>query len=461
MKVSKLSDYGETMPYKLVKSFIESPSNFIQVEPFLKPEYFDKPLSALVKVVKDYYKDKGVVPGYADIEYYAKANLKKEEDRDMVYTAFKKVKDSKMSDGIDTAADIGIDYIKQQEALRQLKNAEVSIGTSGYDGSRMLRIIEGLQSIDSTGGNAETVNPSEMMQKVFAELSSERVPTGIDEIDAHIKGGLAKRTTGLLLAGTGVGKTTMFTIMALGSATFGHNTLYICFEDEETVLYRKFYSNLTGRYSDDFYADSPNCKEAENDLKEIMKEEPVIADAFNNHLRVLRLPNGETTVDTIKTEIRKLIVGGWKPDVVYIDYLQCIQSSSDSRLAADKEYITLDRSMKRLDAFAQQENFALWVAQQLNRSGMKEGDNGQTSVQGSFRIIQTASLVLELFRNKDDMDYNSVSIKITKCRWAALHSWDNASLNNGNCQIDLSGCDEGLFSPCFDNNKDEREELGL
>jgi hypothetical protein len=224
-------------------------------------------------------------------------------------------------------------------------------------------------------------------------------------------------------------------------------------------LYRKFYSNLTGRYSDDFYADSPNCEEAENDLKEIMKEEPIIADAFNEHLRVLRLPNGETTVDSIKTEIRKLIVGGWKPDVVYIDYLQCIQSSSDSRLAADKEYITLDRSMKRLDAFAQQENFALWVAQQLNRSGMKEGDNGQTSVQGSFRIIQTASLVLELFRNRDDFDYNSVSIKITKCRWAALKSWDNASLNNGNCQIDLSNSDDGMITPCYNNNKDEREEL--
>lgn len=454
--------YGEAFPYKLVKSFIENPTNFAEIEGYIDPTLFDNSglgLGLVVKAIKNFHEDRGFMPGYSDLEYYIKETIKDQGDMRAAYTAFKKITESKMMEGIDTVATQGIDFIKQQEAMRQLDNARKSIKASGYSTERIVRIIEGLQGIENSGGS-EYFSPVSLLEKVLAEDIEEKVITGIKELDEHLGGGVPKGTTNMLLAGTGAGKTTLFSIMACRTAQSGRRVLYISFEDKDTDFARKFYSVVTGEYTSNFYKGSEKYEQAAAKLNNLFSMKPSIKERLDkDYIRVLRLPNGDTTVDNIKNAVRRMIVGGWRPDVVFIDYLSCIKPSTDGKLSIDKEYAAYERCVKRLDAFAQEENFVLWLAQQFNREGCKfdSSYNRLGSIQGSFRVTQTASVILSLIRDTDDTsDYNRVNIYLDKSRFSSLTQWEGVYLNNGTCQIDLSSGDS-LFESNTTETKPEWE----
>ena len=435
-----LEYFGDGLQYRFVKSLIETPSTFVEVENYLNPDQFnDTGLVDILTVMKSFYKEKGHTPTYVDLEYRLKTDIKDVQELKLAYTAFKRLRSDELKDGMDTASEVGLEYVKRLEAIRQLDNAKRSISTSGYEDDRLTRIVDGLQNILGTT-TASYSTPGDLWDNIMDESNEEKVPTGIEILDRQMNGGLARTTTGLLIAGTGVGKTTLFSIMACEAAKLGYKVLYVYFEDKDTDFCRKFYSHITGRYTDDFHKDSSKCKEAEEEVKAIFKDNPDVKKAFYENVRAMRLPNGETTVDMLKAKIRSMIAGGWKPDVVFLDYIGCMKSSTDSKMSVEKEYATLDRCMKRLDSFAQEENFALWVAQQTNRDGSKsESSDRMGNIQGSFRLTQTASAILYLERNNDDSDdFNRINLYLDKCRGASLGAWKNAYLNNGTCQIDLA-----------------------
>ena len=434
-----LEDFGDGMQYRFVKHLIEHPESFVEVGPYIDPKVFhDEGLVSIISVMKEFFDKKGRTPSYFDLEYYLKDTIKEQTKLDKTYTAFCKIKDEKeFCDGLETAGEIGIKYVKLNETLRQLENAKDSFKKSGYAPDRLERVLEGLQNIEGAA-NAAYVTPASKFDELMNESREERVTTGIDLLDYQMKGGLARSTTGLLIAGTGVGKTTLFSIMACQSALAGKKVLYVYFEDKDTDFCRKFYSNITGFNTDDFHSDSPNKERAESVVKDIMRVKPEVRQAFTENVRAMRMANGETTVEMLKSAIRSMIAKGWKPDVVFLDYIQCMKSSKDDKMSVDKEYATLDRCMKRLDAFAQEEDFALWVAQQTNRDGVKKDSPDRIgNIQGSFRLCQTASAILYLERDRTSDDFNKINLYLDKCRGASLGKWLHAMMNNGTCQIDL------------------------
>ena len=108
-----LDYYGEGFKYRLVKSFIEKPSDFVEIESYLNPKIFnDDRLAFIVTKMKEFYREYGRVPSYVDLEYHLKDNVKKQEDLDAIYTTFKKIKDEEFFDGMFKANEIGVEFIK-------------------------------------------------------------------------------------------------------------------------------------------------------------------------------------------------------------------------------------------------------------------------------------------------------------------------------------------------------------
>ena len=166
-----------------------------------------------------------------------------------------------------------------------------------------------------------------------------------------------------------------------------------------------------------------------------------------------------TQVEDIIRVVNQMIkIDGWKPDMIYIDYLGCIQPSSDRRNKYDNEGVAMEVAMKRIDAFAKNNDIAIWVSQQTNRTAGQD-DNLDTpskrmaTIQGAFRAIQPCTRVLYLIRVPGEFD--RVNLYLDKARNAETSSWENAFFDNATCQINLSDSESG---DVFDYRREEYEE---
>lgn len=437
-----LEDFqGTVFQDKFVKSLMENPSKFAEIEGYLSPDYFSTPgLQQIIKVMKDYYEEKGKVPTYSVLEYLLKDAVQTSDEFKSAAISFKMLKECD-TDGIAEVLDLGVNYVSGLALIRELENAIRRVKERGYTEQKRDEIVEIIQRIGNNASVSYTT-PGDLFEKIMNESEEDRVPSFIPQLDKQMNGGLLKGTTGLLVAGTGVGKTTLMSIMACNAACHGYKTLYIWFEDKDTDIGRKFYSCVTRRYTTDFMAGSPNQEAAEKDIRQKFKDNPSIKEGFYKNLKLLKLPNGSTTVEELTSKVRAFwIKEGWIPDVVFIDYMSCLAPSSDKKMAIEQEFVALDKATKKLDAFAQEQNFALWIAQQTNRegagSGSKSDADDASDIQGSWRIKQTASAVLVLKRDKNREDWNEIVLTLDKCRGGEPHKWKHAYLNNGTCQINL------------------------
>ena len=122
-----LEDFGDGMQYRFVKHLIEHPESFVEVGPYIDPKVFqDEGLISIVSVMKDFFDKKGRTPSYFDLEYHLKDIIKEQAKLDKTYTAFRKIKDEKeFCDGLETAGEIGIKYVKLNDTLKQLENANM------------------------------------------------------------------------------------------------------------------------------------------------------------------------------------------------------------------------------------------------------------------------------------------------------------------------------------------------
>ena len=425
---------GTNGQYRFIKKLLSDKGFFMEAMPSLKATYFtDTALKKMVKEILKRWEETGDTTNFTDLEFMIKGC--NEEEIPLLKAAYMKLKEE--MDGQDIAAEKCMEFLKRQNALNTLSNGIESLKNSGYSVERMGRIIDQLQDVERCSATKDT-SVADVLDDILNESPKVKVPTGIKELDEKMRGGLTKGCLGLLIAGTGVGKTTLASIMCCNAALMGYKVLHIFFEDPKTDIGKKYYAHLTGRYTYEFNneADKEALKE------EIWNSHPRAKEALKMNVRLLRMPNGTTSVDDVIGTVNRLItVQNWNPDMIFIDYIGCMETTSNEMLKMQNECQAYERMTKRLESFASDYNIAVWIAQQTNRNGMIATTANQRmgNIQGSFRVTQPCSAILYLDRSQNNIDgRNYANLYLDKCRGGEPTEWENIYLNNGTCKIDLS-----------------------
>lgn len=233
----------------------------------------------------------------------------------------------------------------------------------------------------------------------------------------------------------------------------GFKVLQIVFEDRVKQIQRKHFGRITGIESKDLgkpeYINTVRDQLDHYEGKEMMEK----------NLRILRLPSGEKTAWDIERIIKRFINNGFRPDLVIVDYFECLAHRNEGTLS---EWEQEGKTMRKFEAMAGTLNMAFWIPLQ----GTKESVNMELVTMdkagGSFKKIQIAHIVMSIARSNEDIAENKATIAILKNRAGkAGKVFNNVEFNNGTCRISTANCDDGLDSMFAFDKKQQKDRDNL
>lgn len=451
-KHTDLGYLGDVAQYAIVKSLITNREFFYQVSSLIDPKAFtNEYVGMIVKMIMSEYGATGQVPSLKDLEYIIKDRVYDKNDKKFLKDALINISKADENES-SNITEIAMRFFQEQELRRIITNAKGTLDRGGYSDDLKDRMITQIQDMSMFNTDGQIIVTEDIIDKSLSITSDDMVPTGIEEMDVRMCGGLAKGNTGIVIAGTGVGKTTFGSIICCNAIKSGYKVMHIFFEDQYHEVLHKYYSHLTKLDTREF---KDLSDEAKAEVKKRIKDAlPDAVNVFRNNLRLVPMENGITQVKDIFREINTAIkVEGWTPDMVYIDYLSCIQPAPGTK-RGDNEWSALGNIMKQIDAFAKKNGIAIWVAQQTHRITKEDSlmtpSGRMAAIQGSYTVTQPATRVLSIFRDGDE--YDRANIYLDKARNAEMWEWENIYFNNATCQIDLSNICYDIFE---DNNDNE------
>lgn len=253
--------------------------------------------------------------------------------------------------------------------------------------------------------------------------------------------------------------TSLTTAMASFAATYrcpqnnndGYKVLQIVFEDRIKQIQRKHIGKLTGIEAKDL-SKPEKIDEVKSQLEKYAEKE-----LLQKNLRIIRLPSGEKTADDIKRLIIKLRNIGFSPDLVIVDYFECLLCRGDS---SDDKWEKEGKTMRKFESMAGELNIGIWIPVQGTKDSLNVEVVTMDKAGGSFKKIQIAHIVMSIARTVADIEESKATIAILKNRAGkAGKIFENVKFNNGTCTISTDDVDE--FTQISFSKKKECENFAI
>jgi replicative DNA helicase len=318
----------------------------------IETNYFDnKYFKLLVQMIKEYFIKYDHVPTFETLEQITKSELQQELAIKIVLDTITKIKESPLEGSL-FVQEKAMKFCKQQELQKAITKAQKVIDGGEFENYDQLEemVREALQVGTIEEGMLDVFSN---LDDVLNEDFRHPIPMGIPGIDRLLKGGLAKGEIGVILAPTGVGKSTFLTKIANHAFNLGNNVLQIFFEDNPKIIQRKHITCWTKIHPDEM-----------NDKKEeVLTRVKEIQEVMTNRLILEKLPSDTMTMTQIKNIIRKKIADGIKVDMVLLDYIDCVVPEKN----LGDEWKSEGSVMRGFEAMCHELNLVGWTATQGNR----------------------------------------------------------------------------------------------
>lgn len=393
---------GFSFQISLVKAIIEDHKFGSEIIGVLDSNYFDNPsLKYIITNIKELHEKFNQISGYERLKQKIMTDSINDDITKVHLDTLKTVEES--SENIDPfVAETAMNFCKQQNLKKELKKVQKIIDNGAFeDYNKIEEIITTALQIGSSEHQA--IDIKENIEDALNDDCRKPITTGINGFDALLKGGLGRGELGVILAPMGVGKSTILTKFANAAYNNDHNVLHIFFEDNEVNIKRKHFTLWSKIVPDE----QPSLKEF---VAEKVRE---FTEKSKGSLHLLKLPSHGVTVTEIKNRIRKMISRGFKPDLIVIDYVDCIASEKNN---GGDEWKGEGAIMRQLDSMSVEFNAAIWVATQGNRSSVTSEIVQGDQVGGSIQKLQVAHVVISIAKTLEQKENNRATITFIKSR---------------------------------------------
>ena len=423
MSTDKNFDYlGQTFQLQLLNQIITDKDFAHSIVEVLEVGYFEsKYYKIIIQMVKEYYSKYEASPNFETLSQIAKSEISQELARKIVLDTIGEIKIAP-DEGKTFVQEKALKFCKQQELQKVMGKAQKIIDSGEFENYDQLEemVREALQVGNIDKGTGDVF---ENLDDVLSDDYRHPIPMGIPGIDNLLKGGLAKGEIGVILAPTGVGKTTVTTKIANHAFNMGFNVLQIFFEDNPKIIQRKHFTMWTGIAPD---------KLGEH-KEEVLGKVQEIKDKMENKLILKKLPSDTLTMNQIKNQLRKMIADGVNIDVVILDYIDCVTPEK----SLEDEWKSEGSVMRAFEAMCHELHIAGWTATQGNRSSISSEVVTTDQMGGSIKKAQVGHVIITIAKSLQQKELNLATIAITKSRIGKDGIvFENCKFNNELMEID-------------------------
>ena len=243
----------------------------------------------------------------------------------------------------------------------------------------------------------------------FYKRKEERLELDLDFFNKITRGGIPSKTLNICLAGTGVGKTMFMTHLASSVLLQGKNVLYITLEMAEERIAERIDANLLNVGMSDLeelpyqmYETKINKLQSKTTGTLIIKEYPT-ATANTSHFKNL----------ISELALKK----SFKPDIVFVDYLNICTSSRFKSGSNVNSYTMIKAIAEELRGLAVEHDIPIFSATQTTRGGFVSSDVGLEDTSESFGLPATADFMFALISSEELEEKNQIMVKQLKNRY--------------------------------------------
>ena len=237
----------------------------------------------------------------------------------------------------------------------------------------------------------------------------EKIPFDLEFFNKITKGGLPPKTLNIALAGTGVGKSLFMCHVAANCLSQGKNVLYITLEMAEERIAERIDANLMNITIDDLH-----------ELPKQMFEDKIakiIKSTSGKHI-VKEYPTASALTAHFRGLIKELAIKkSFKPDILFVDYLNICSSSRFKGATNVNSYMYIKSIAEELRGLAVETNIPIMSATQTTRSGFVSTDVGLEDTSESFGLPATADFMFALISNEELDELNQIAVKQLKNRY--------------------------------------------
>jgi replicative DNA helicase len=404
-------------------------------------KYFDNEYFRLIiATIKDYFERFEKIPAWDTLETILRVEIKDKITQEYVFEITKEIRNLDVEDWEYVQRE-SLNFCRQQE-LKKANDKISKIIDNGEFGryEECAEIMKEALSVGSEKDDGTSI--TEGWDTVLEEDFRHPIPTGISGIDELTDGGLSRGELGVVLAPYGVGKTTILTKIANTAYNAGYNVLQIVFEDIPDVIKRKHAACWSGielnQLSDD--------KES---VIEVIREK---TDGRENDLIIRKFSSEGITVNHIKTYVRHLISTGFKPDMIVLDYIDCVESTR----RYNDEWSGEGNVMRGFESMLAEYNIVGWTAVQGNRSSISSDVVTGDQMGGSIKKAQIGHFIMSIARTLSQKEGNRATIAVLKSRFGKDGVlFEDCTFDNGRVYIDTESSDTFLG---YEKKVEERKE---
>jgi len=396
------------MQKTILRNLLYNKDYFSKVFPYLKKEHFDvETQSKIFEKMHEHFFEYDTPPTTKEIALKIKndAILSSEQKSETI----DELKSTVSSEEIENETFVMNEtekFIKRREMVDAIyKSATIIEKDEPFE--NVLGFIQKALEISFNYDTGMDYKDSTLDRFEYYHQKIKGITCGIPSIDEALDGGFRDKTLSIIAGPSHSGKSAMLVACAAQAAINNKNVLFLTLEMSEMEIAKRVDSNLMDYPANDFSKMSKT---------EYIKKFSEIED-YVGKLKIKEFPAGY--MDTLKLQalMNDLeMEDGFKPDIVFVDYLTLMSSSRITLSAAGGMYSYYKYIAEELHGFSKQNDLPVVSATQLNRTAFGNLEADASSISDSMGIFMTADNVLALLSTEEMVNDNKIMGKWLKNR---------------------------------------------